>query len=36
MIKKFKAFVSGNQKKLKEDRLAVKETILGSRVFSCL
>jgi len=32
MIRKFKAFVSGNQKKLKEERLAVKEVILGTAV----
>ena len=30
MVKKFKAFVSGNQKELKEERLAVKEVILGT------
>ncbi|MFQ5825585.1 MAG: DUF4062 domain-containing protein [bacterium] len=32
MIKKFKVFVSGNQKELKEERLAVKEAILGTAV----
>jgi len=36
MIKKFKVFVSANQKELREERLAVKETILGSTVFSSL
>ena len=32
MIRKFKVFVSGNQKELKEERLAVKEVILGTAV----
>jgi len=32
MIKKFKVFVSGNQKELKEERLAVEEAILGTAI----
>lgn len=32
MIKKFKVFISGNQKELKKERLAVKEAILGNAV----
>ena len=32
MFKKFKVFVSGNQKELKEERLAVKEVILSTAV----
>lgn len=32
MIKKFKVFISGNQKELKRERLAVKEAILGNTV----
>ena len=32
MIKKLKVFVSGNQKELKEERLAVKEVIMGNAV----
>jgi hypothetical protein len=32
MIKKFKVFISGNQKELKKERLAVKEVILGNAV----
>jgi predicted HTH transcriptional regulator len=34
MITKFKIFISGNQKELKEERLAVKEAILGNTVLS--
>ena len=32
MINKFEVFISGNQKELKEERLAVKEIILGNTV----
>jgi len=32
MIKKFKVFISGNQKELKKERLAIKEAILGNAV----
>jgi hypothetical protein len=32
MIKKLKIFVSGNQKELREERLAVREAILGAAV----
>jgi predicted HTH transcriptional regulator len=32
MIKKFEVFISGNQKELGEERLAVKEIILGSTI----
>ena len=32
MIKKFKVFISGNQKELRKERLAVKEAILGNAV----
>ncbi len=32
MIRKFEIFVSGNQKELKKERLAVKEAILDNAV----
>lgn len=33
MIKKFKVFISGNQKELKKERFAVKEIILGNTIY---
>ena len=36
MIKKFKVFISGNQKELKKERFAVKEVILGNTIYFSL